>query len=111
MCIISTAQQARPKVKGQIEPLRPQLRRSSSLARDHSATDVCLVPNGEYPFFGKSGDDSITGRVCCLRTKVAFSAGTEYIVFELRVALCKHLPRVEVEVVIAERNIFVLKNA
>ena len=31
MCIISTAQQARPKVRGHSEPLRPQLTRSSTL--------------------------------------------------------------------------------
>lgn len=64
MCIISTAQQARPNVSGQIEPLRPQLSRSSSLARDHSAMLDCFVPNGEYPFLGRVSFGSTTGNVC-----------------------------------------------
>merc|ERR1719266_1358114 len=41
MCIISTAQQASPKVRGHREPFLPQLTRSSTLARAHS-TLFCL---------------------------------------------------------------------
>lgn len=45
MCIISTAQQARPKVIGQMEPRRAQLRRSSTLEITYSA--ALERPGGE----------------------------------------------------------------
>lgn len=43
MCIISTAQQARPKVNGHKEPLRPQLRTSSNRATVQSAQFDCFL--------------------------------------------------------------------
>lgn len=43
MCIISTAQQARPNVNGQIEPLRPQFRTSSRRATVQSAQFDCFL--------------------------------------------------------------------
>uniref|UniRef100_A0A1B0GMZ6 Uncharacterized protein n=1 Tax=Phlebotomus papatasi TaxID=29031 RepID=A0A1B0GMZ6_PHLPP len=63
MCIISTAQQARPKVNGQIDPLRPQLSKSSRRATAHSPTLDCLVPKGEYFLGGGGFDSSTTGKV------------------------------------------------
>jgi hypothetical protein len=41
-CIISTAQQARPKVMGQREPLRAQLTRSSTLLTTYSTPFLVL---------------------------------------------------------------------
>lgn len=43
MCIISTAQQANPKVSGHIEPFRPQLRMSSKRATVQSAQFDCFL--------------------------------------------------------------------
>lgn len=45
MCIISTAQQASPKVMGQIEPRRAQFMRSSTLEITNSA--ALDIPAGE----------------------------------------------------------------
>ena len=48
MCIISTAQHARPKVSGHSELFLPQLARSSSLASAHSTLFVLKSTwNGE----------------------------------------------------------------
>uniref|UniRef100_A0A1B0CGY5 Uncharacterized protein n=1 Tax=Lutzomyia longipalpis TaxID=7200 RepID=A0A1B0CGY5_LUTLO len=76
MYIISTAQHARPKVSGQIEPFLPQFRRSSKRATAHSPTLDCLVPKGEY-FFGGGGGlaSSTTGNVA-----IALMAGGVQIV-------------------------------
>ena len=49
ICIISTAQQAKPKVKGQREHFRPQFTRSSTLAKAQSAGSFLgSFWNGEY---------------------------------------------------------------
>lgn len=47
MCIISTAQHARPNVMGHMDPFLPQFNKSSNLANVYSAKLLGLL-NGEY---------------------------------------------------------------
>merc|ERR1719232_1688843 len=50
ICIISTAQQARPKVRGHNEPFLPQFTKSSTLANAHSTLfSLKSTLKGEYP--------------------------------------------------------------
>lgn len=56
MCIISTAQHARPKVSGQIEPLRPQFKISSRRATVQSAQFDCFLKFSRHSNFNNESE-------------------------------------------------------